>query len=459
MNTFFITTLLLIFIGISIYLLIKIVSLNKKYEPLIDVDNYVKKTKERFEEEIIQKNRDISSLSSDLEKLKLDILNFTCDRDKIKIELDLYEEASNFQNYSFYKPKYYFENSEMYKNSLNKIYEKQKNMIKDKKAAICTTEWTVGKSKTQGKKMTTDNLKMMLRAFNGESDSAIAKVKHNNISVMENRINKSFETINKLNSVNTSYISKEYLTYKLEELYLNYEYAQKLEEEKEEQRLIKEQIREEEKAKKEYEKAIKEAEMEEARNQKALEKAKREYETIMSTKSEEEKMQFLEQIAELEKKLEEAHQSKERAISQAQLTRSGHVYIISNIGSFGENIYKIGMTRRLDPLDRVKELSGASVPFPFDVHAMIYSKDAPTLESELHKNFNDKSVNLINMRKEFFNVKLDEIEKFVINNHGSFRLTKLAEASQYRETLAMRVHNNIPKYSPNNEDLEDERIS
>ena len=193
-------------------------------------------------------------------------------------------------------------------------------------------------------------------------------------------------------------------------------------------------MREEEKARKEYEKAIKEAELEEIRYQKALEQVQK----VMATKSEEEKLKYSERIAELERELEEAKALKERALSQAQLTKSGHVYVISNIGSFGENVYKIGMTRRLDPLDRVKELGDASVPFPFDVHAMIYSNDAPALENKLHKVFDDKRLNLINMRKEFFNVTLEEIEEEVKKCFGDFKLTKIAEAEQFRKSLKLK---------------------
>ena len=119
--------------------------------------------------------------------------------------------------------------------------------------------------------------------------------------------------------------------------------------------------------------------------------------------------------------------------------RVGYVYVISNIGSFGENIYKIGMTRRLNPQERVDELGNASVPFNFDVHAMIFSKDAPALENALHHAFDDRKVNMVNKRREFFNVSLDEIEKVVKENFdGSVEFEKTALAEQYRETLKIK---------------------
>jgi hypothetical protein len=181
-------------------------------------------------------------------------------------------------------------------------------------------------------------------------------------------------------------------------------------EEKEEQRRIKEQLREEEKARREYERAIKEAEKEEKAIQQAIDKATKE----LMLAGEEQRLALEQKLAELQIKFEEAEAKNQRAISMAQQTRSGHVYVISNIGSFGEDVYKIGMTRRLEPLDRVRELGDASVPFAFDVHAMIYSDDAPSLENH-HKVFNGKQVNKVNSRKEFFNVGIKDIKSTVAN--------------------------------------------
>ena len=121
----------------------------------------------------------------------------------------------------------------------------------------------------------------------------------------------------------------------------------------------------------------------------------------------------------------------------AEFTKAGHVYIISNVGSFGENIFKIGMTRRLEPMDRVRELGDASVPFAFDVHGMIYSENAPALENLLHRKFNDLRVNKVNSRKEFFRVKLSDIEKFAQEENLELHLTMKAMAQEYRESLAL----------------------
>jgi flagellar biosynthesis GTPase FlhF len=282
--------------------------------------------------------------------------------------------------------------------------------------------------------MTTKYKKLMLFAFNGECDSYIAKVKWNNAEKAKDRINKAHENINKLGITHNISITEPFLQLKLEELALTYEYEQKKYDEKEEQRLIREQLREEEKAQRELEKAQKEAEDEERRFEKALEKAKQELGSSTAANVD----TLNEQIKNLEQQLQEAHERKERAISLAQQTKVGHIYIISNIGSFGQDIYKIGMTRRLDPLDRVKELGDASVPFHFDIHAIIYSENAPQLEYELHRKFGERRLNRINNKKEFFRVTLHEIETFIKEHtNAEIQFTQLAEAREYRETLTL----------------------
>ena len=143
-------------------------------------------------------------------------------------------------------------------------------------------------------------------------------------------------------------------------------------------------------------------------------------------------------LAELEAQLDAAHAKTERATSMAQQTKVGHVYVVSNVGSFGESVFKIGMTRRLDPVDRVKELGDASVPFPFDVHAMIFSEDAPGLESALHRRFDDRRVNLVNRRKEFFHVEVDELARSVSELGGEIKFTLLAEAAEFYRTQKIR---------------------
>lgn len=349
-------------------------------------------------------------------------------------EISLYQESLEISSYGLHQPQYSFDTSERFKHELELNYEKQKQLIKTDNAVICNTEWTVGGSKAEGRKMTNQYKKLMLFAFNGECDSLIAKVKWNNAVKFRERILKAFDAINKLGVSQNVYITQDFLQVKLDELTLTYEYEQKKYDEKEEQRVIREQMREEEKAQRELEKAQREAEEEERRFQKDLEKAKQE----LQGGSEVNASLLQEQIKDLEQKLQAAHERKERAIAQAQLTKVGHIYVISNVGSFGQDVYKIGMTRRLDPLDRVRELGDASVPFQFDIHAIIYSENAPQLENELHKKFAERRLNRVNQKKEFFKVTLEEIEAFVKQHaNAEIEFTKLAEAREYRETLTI----------------------
>ena len=421
----------------------KLQDVAERYKDIIDLEDVKNSLREQN-----------LTLMEEIEAEKLRTLNILNKKQDLEKEIAILEEDLSLQEFSFYKPKYQFEDIETYKNALNKNKELQKMIIKNKNAVICQTEWEVSGSKAKGKTLTNNIIKLTLRAFNGECDAAIAKVKYNNVHVMEKRIMKSFEIINKMVSYYTCSIQRKYLNLKLEELYLTHEYHEQVQEEKEEQRRIKEQIREEERAQKEFEKAQREAEKEQLRAEKALEKARKELELAHGVKVD----KLKEKLALLEKQLEEAKNNKERAISMAQLTKSGHVYVISNIGSFGEDVYKIGMTRRLEPLDRVRELGNASVPFKFDVHAMIYSENAPELENTLHKQFNDKRLNKVNLRREFFKTTLDEIKKIVEKHHGKIQFTRLAEAEEYRKSLALERERKHESVEQKKNELERETV-
>jgi hypothetical protein len=351
---------------------------------------------------------------------------------RLTTEFQALEEEAVLRSYGFYKPIYSFSSSEKYEQRLEHIRDRQKAMLKDKTAAFCTAQWEVNGSKAEGRKQTERTLKLMLRAFNGEADACVTKVTYKNVKAMEARIEKAAEAITHLAEVQQCFIAREYVGLKLDELHLAYEYQEKLQEEREEQRRIREQMREEEAAQRELERAKLEVEREARRDEEALNKARAELEKAEGTRQQ----KLLERIAELERKVAE-DQERQRSISQAQLTRTGHVYVISNIGSFGEDVFKVGMTRRLVPQDRIDELGDASVPFDFDVHAIIRTQDAPALESTLHRTFAHKRVNRVNERKEFFRVSLDEIAEAVRKHHGEFELTRLAEAAEYRKTLAL----------------------
>jgi len=352
---------------------------------------------------------------------------------QLKADVEAVEEAKALQEFGFYRPRYNFDTSEHYQRRLDQVRDQQKRMLSQKTACTCTTEWTVDGSKAEGKKMVDQQIKLMLRAFNGECDAAVSKARYNNVVSLENRLRRSFDQISKLGEAKRIFLSREYLDLKLQELHLAYEYQLKKEEEKEEQRAIRERMREEQKVAKEIEKACEAAEREEAVKARALEQARQE----LAAREGQNTARLEELVNRLENELREAIERKAKAIARAQLTRSGHVYVLSNIGAFGEGVYKIGMSRRREPLERVAELGSASVPFPFDVHAMIYSEDAPSLEAELHRRFADRRVNLVNMRREFFRVTLDEIRAAVAECFGHVTFVTVPEAAEYRETLAL----------------------
>ncbi|MCY1042982.1 DUF4041 domain-containing protein [Corallococcus sp. bb12-1] len=351
---------------------------------------------------------------------------------RLKTELKELEEEAVLLSFGFYKPVYALSSVKEYEDRLETLREAQKQMLKDKQAATCSLEWEVNGSKAEGRKQTERTLKLMLRAFNGEADACIAKVTYKNVKAMETRLEKAAAAINSLTEIQQCIIVRKYVKLKRDELLLAYEYSEKVQQERDEQRRIREQMREEETAQRELEKAKLEAEREAKRDADALARARLDYEKAKGP----EQQRMLERIAELERRVAE-DMEKQRAISQAQLTRTGHVYVISNIGSFGEGVYKLGMTRRLVPQDRIDELGDASVPFEFDVHAIIRTSDAPALENALHRAFTDRRVNRINERKEFFRVSLEEIAATVRKHHGEFELTQLAEAAEYRKTLAL----------------------
>lgn len=275
----------------------------------------------------------------------------------------------------------------------------------------------------------------VLDAFNGKVDSILSKAKKDNFGTLKQKILDAYQLVNTNGKAfRDAKVTHAYLDARQEELKWAVIVQELKWKEQEEQRRIREQIREEEKARREYERAIKEAQKDEENIKKLIEKTQRETE-LQASEEGRKKLEL--KLQELELRLQEAEAKNQRALSMAQQTKSGNVYVISNIGSFGENVFKIGMTRRLEPLDRIRELGDASVPFEFDIHAMIYSDDAPGLERQLHKKFLDLQINKVNPRKEFFRVNLGEIREEIERMQIDAKWTMLAEARQYRESLVI----------------------
>lgn len=404
-----------------------------RYKPVIDIEAERRRVADQLSADRANLERARRDLEGQQRSVALELQGLQERRDVLSAEIREMDETATMQSFGVYKRVYDFPTSAGFAQEIERIEADQQAMVKAGQAAVCSGEWIVEGSKKKGEQMTKRNLTMMLRAFNGECDAAIARVKYNNVKVMYTRIEKAAEAINKLGAVNKCAITRLYVNLRLAELHAVHEQREKLQAEKDEQRAIREQMREEEIAEREMDRVRIESERDEAKYQAALTKARAEVEAAEGAKRD----KLLGRIEEMERLLAEAQSNKERAIARAQMTRSGHVYVISNIGSFGEHVYKIGMTRRLDPMERVHELGDASVPFEFDVHAIIYSEDAPRLESDLHRVFGERRVNLVNLRKEFFYVDIEEIEREVRARHADIMITKVARAEQFRKTSAL----------------------
>lgn len=308
---------------------------------------------------------------------------------------------------------------------LKEAREKSARMVKTGLAATCDYAET-------HRRITA--IAFVVDAFNGKVDSILSKTKKDNYGTLEQQIKDAFQLVNHNGTAfRNARITEDYLSARMEELKWAVIVRELKAQTQEEQKRLREQIREEERARREYEKAIKDAAKEEEMLRKAMEKAQQQ----IASASEAKKAEYEAKLAELHQKLTEAEERGRRALSMAQQTKRGNVYVISNVGSFGENVYKVGMTRRLEPMERVKELGDASVPFPFDVHAIIESDDAPGLESELHKALALMQVNKVNPRKEFFRVPLANIRAMVEKRGLKANWTLEAEAAEYRETLAI----------------------
>ena len=298
--------------------------------------------------------------------------------------------------------------------------------------------FTYNDSIPQGRAFAKRTVTSWLRGFNAECDAAISTLKHSNDSTVLNKIDKAFNFYEKKAQQQSFPWSSALSGLKEEEAYLVHEHHVEKQREKEEQAEIRREMREEERALREAEEAQRNAEREAEKYEELLRKAREE------AYSETEEAEHLSKIAELERRLAEAEENRERAISRAQMTRSGHVYVISNVGSFGQDVFKVGMSRRLDPMERVKELGDASVPFPFDVHAMIFTEDAPGFEKEIHRQIWEHRVNRVNDRREFFQLSMPELEEATAQaakNLGvtaEIRWTRYALAEQYRQSVSER---------------------
>ena len=324
-----------------------------------------------------------------------------------------------------------------YDNLTSEECKNELQILKIKEKELTQSNKCFAGSGSADKRELANDKKQILRCFNAECSVIIDSVSVKNVDVSRGKIRKAYETVNKIFETDAIALSQDYLALKLEELSLVYAYMLKLEQEKETRKEIRAQMVEEEKVRREIEKEKARLEKEEAQFKSEVTKL---MEYMAKAKDEIQSQLYADKIRELEEKIKALESDKNNVLEREMNTRAGFVYIISNIGSFGEQVFKIGMTRRLEPLDRVKELGDASVPFPFDVHAMIFSADAPDLETILHQHFRQYQVNKVNPRKEFYKVDLDDVKKVVLENHNAtVEFITIADAYDYRETLRLEA--------------------
>lgn len=388
--------------------------------------------KKQKEIELLEKK--ISALIENKEKYNSQITDKKNEIKELKQKLISTEDSIEMESFGLYEPKYNFASSLAYKEQLQVIRGLQKAEIKKKTATYFSENWTVDGSLAKGRKMTNDNIKQILRAFNNECEAAINKVKYSNLSSIEKRIQTSYTQLNKMNESVKVAITPNYLDLKIQELYLAFEYERKKQEEKELLREQREKEREEKALQKELQSKKKVIDKDINHYKKMIDELNEKLKSV----SEEARVSLEQEILDLQTNVQEKEEEKQELDYRSAHASAGYVYIISNIGAFGQDVVKIGVTRRLDPLERIAELSSASVPFKFDVHALIFSYEAYQLESDLHNYFDKYRINKINHRKEFFRVPIDEIEsKLEEYKNLTIDFNRNPDAEEYYQSISI----------------------
>ncbi|HCD1989267.1 TPA: DUF4041 domain-containing protein [Staphylococcus aureus] len=412
--------------SLSIYALSKLILVNKFVEPdLVTLQNLKEKNKS-----INIENQKIKREIQELKNLKNDLISSIEEGTK---EL---EHITSYLNDELFKYdielSYPFDLVEVDSSQINtyikKLQMKEKELLNLEEVKIFNVS-------TENKRHQNAQAKQIIRLFNAETSQLINKVNSKNIESMQNKIFKSYEGINKIFETDNVRIPETLLDIKLEMLDLMHKYQVKIEDEKIIRREERARLKEIEQAEKEMEKKLKELDKDIRHHNNEIKKLTM---YLNNTDLQVEKELYIEKIRELDQSLKDLNSERENVEDRKDNAQSGFVYIISNIGSFGENVYKIGVTRRLEPMDRINELSSASVPFEFDVHALIFSENAFELESKLHEYFKKYKVNKVNGRKEFFKVNINEIKDKVLSEHNStVQFIDEPKAIQYRETLRL----------------------
>lgn len=383
---------------------------------------------------ISEKFIEVKNKQKELKLLEKEYQHYASINTALQNQIKANEVSLDVLQFGVYEPFYNFEKSDTYKIELQAVLESQRALIRDEKAVICSVNWSVDGSLTKGKANSKSYMKLVLRAFNSECNALIAKVNWNSIEQTKERIHKSFDAINKVAEHSAVQIQKEYLDLKLQELFLEYEFQLKVQKEKEETKKQFLKQKEVERVQREFETAVNLI----TNYENQIEEAK----LNLNTASGISLVKWQKKIKTIELKAKEARISKEKAELLFKNTDVGYVYMASNIGSFGENIYKIGITKSLDPIAYVKELGATAVPFPFDVHGFIFSEEATHLEQQLHTAFFNNKVNLRNENTSFFRLTWEAIEQKVNELGYQITLLKNPEAKEFRETKMLHKKSN-----------------
>ncbi len=334
------------------------------------------------------------------------------------VELDDQRALQEVGIYRYHHP---LENAVAFKARLGEIQDQIKTAIKASDAVLASDMFTFNNSLARGRKMTADLSKLMLRAYNAEADNAVRSLRAGNVQAAVKRLEACVTAVERLGQMMEMRINPTYHDLRIAELTLTADYLMKVQEEREAEREEKARLREERKVEQELAAERERLDKEHAHIENAI-RALREAGDLSA-------------LAELEARLGEIDAAIEQNDFRAANIRAGYVYVISNPGTFGPGVVKIGLTRRLEPMDRIRELGGASVPFPFDVHAIFFSEDAVTLENELHRHFSDRRLNHVNQRREFFFVTPTEVQQVLaVKAGGLLEFVESPEALEYNQS-------------------------
>ncbi|MFD7001552.1 DUF4041 domain-containing protein [Streptomyces mirabilis] len=378
----------------------------------------------REKEEAKKASKDADRARKEAEKIRQDTYQASSRLAEIQAQVVTTDETAMLQQVGIYSYRHQLQDAIAYRTRLDSLQAEIKNLARTDQAVLAVQHWTVNGSASAGRKMVRDFSKLMLRAYNAEADYAVRSMRPHRLSSLIDRLYKSRETIAKLGATMQIRISDAYHDARVRELQLTADFLQKKEEEKEAQREIRAREKEEAAAQRELDREREKLQKELSHYQVALERLRERGDA--------------DAVAEMEAKLAEIEEALSSVEARAANVRAGYVYVISNIGAFGERMVKIGMTRRLEPLERVYELSGASVPYRFDVHALIFSKDAVGLESQLHQEFADQRVNRVNARKEFFRVTPAQVRD-ALQRYAGQHLVEFTEEPQALEWRASQA--------------------